>query len=104
MYVVPPTRFVEPSESVATCSADPDVVTSTHPPTEAAGQAPLCATQATFSVVPTLAGDGSVPVTATWLATEPVAAETVGAATAVVETGELAVEHTSAPFQFLATT
>jgi hypothetical protein len=79
VYVVPPTRFVEPSESVATCSADPDV-TATHPGAEATGQAPLCTTHATFSVVPALGvGDGSWPVTATSLATEPVAAETVGA-------------------------
>ena len=79
VYVVPPTRSVDPSESLATCSAVPEVPTATHPGAPTSGQAPPWTTHETFSVVPTLPAAGFVPVTATWLGTEPLVALTDGA-------------------------
>jgi len=76
-YWVPPTSDV-PSASLANCSGSSDAVTLTHPVAPAAGQAPSEATHATLSVVAGFGGSGCDPVTASWAATVPGAATTVG--------------------------
>ena len=78
MYVVPLVNPVVPSESVATCWATPEVVTTTHPAAPEAGHPEPWVVHVIFSVVPEFPDGGAVPVTETWFFTVPGEAATVG--------------------------